>query len=84
MGLAFSKPQRPMEEQWSNVYGYDRVDRLLVGPGGALPPELRRALLGVGNRKVLRFLFYKPLVLAYRFVYLIKNRKSARKQFETA
>lgn len=59
---------------------YDAFDRILVGPDGVLPLELRRALLGIGNRRVLRALVYGPLMGAYRFAYFLKHGRSARKQ----
>ncbi|KKK96706.1 hypothetical protein LCGC14_2660090, partial [marine sediment metagenome] len=73
-----------LEEQRAEIHRYDEIDRMLVGRAGALPPELRRALLGIGNRRLLRLIFYKPLILMYRFVYLLRNRRSARKQFGSA
>ncbi len=63
------------------VLGYDHIDRSLVTQSKAMTPELERALLGIASRPVLRTTLYRPLLAAYRFMYFVKHRRSARKRF---
>jgi GT2 family glycosyltransferase/glycosyltransferase involved in cell wall biosynthesis len=61
--------------RYADIASFDRIDRLLVGPGGALPAELRRAVLGIANRRFLRAIVFGPLILAYRLVYFLRHRR---------
>ena len=59
---------------------YDHIDWALIGPDGVLKPELRRAMLAIGKRRVLRAIFYWPLLAMYKITYFVKNAGRSRKQ----
>jgi Family 4 Glycosyltransferase in conflict systems len=81
LALELTRSKRAVADEAAGaVLGYDRMDRLMVAEFKEMP-ELQRALLGVANRRGLRTIIYGPIIAAYRFAYLIKNRKSARKHF---
>ncbi len=83
----FSRQQAELEQQLielrhrTQLDSYSHIDKALVGPEGVIPPDLRRALLGAWNRKWTRVFIYWPFMAIYRFVYLLKHRKSSRKLF---
>jgi hypothetical protein len=55
--------------------GYDAYSLALVGPGGALPQNMRRPLLAVANRRVLRMLLFPPLRALYVVMRLMLGRR---------
>jgi GT2 family glycosyltransferase len=58
--------------------GYDAYALALVGPDGALPPNMLRPLLAVANRRILRVLVFPPLRALYGLVRLVTGRKDDR------
>jgi glycosyltransferase involved in cell wall biosynthesis/GT2 family glycosyltransferase len=56
---------------------FDETAAGLVGPNGVIPPELRRPLLAIGNRRSLRAPFFGSLRLLYRTGYRLRHRGRA-------
>jgi glycosyltransferase involved in cell wall biosynthesis len=56
---------------------FDETAEGLVGANGVIPPELRRPLLAVGNRRVLRAPLFGVLRFFYRSGYRLRHRGRA-------
>jgi GT2 family glycosyltransferase/glycosyltransferase involved in cell wall biosynthesis len=56
---------------------FDVTAEGLVGANGVIPPDLRRPLLAIGNRRLLRALLFGPLRLFYRSGYRLRHRGRA-------
>jgi glycosyltransferase involved in cell wall biosynthesis len=49
------------------------IDRMLVGPTGVLPPDIRRSLLAVANRRVLRRVLFGSLRTGSRLRHALRR-----------
>jgi hypothetical protein len=56
---------------------YDQTAKELVGPHGVIPPDLRKPLLAIGNRRALRVPAFGVLRGLYRTGYRIRHRGRA-------
>jgi len=56
---------------------FDETAEGLVGANGVIPPELRRPLLAIGNRRVLRAPLFGVLRFFYRSGYRLRHRGRA-------
>ena len=73
-GLKFSE----LERDYLELRGaFDKTAEGLVGPEGVIPPDLRRPLLAIGNRRVLSAPTFGLLRFLYRAGYRIRHRGKA-------
>ena len=67
-----------LERDYLELRGaFDETAEGLVGANGVIPPELRRPLLAIGNRRSLRVPLFGMLRFFYRTGYRLRHRGHA-------